>query len=443
MKSLLNRSGSTPQANFPPFKKIPCGSNYRHDLSIPKQCSIFQQKNMSEFTNHQKIRLETLHLLFSEILRKGRVKELYEQYKDILDRMQPADVVLFVHQQVEAANDMPRLKTAINKLLNLLYKPLTQAPSPVLSPDSYLGIMKQNNVEMAKILGQLKPFVKQINQHPANSTLRQKATELLQELSRIDSYYAIKENVLFPLIEKHLPEFRCLAVMWSIHDDIRRNLKETIALLSHENIDLARMNRLLGDLFFDLSAIRFREEKILFPVIATRIPENELEALFLESADIGFPWVQPPQKQKSESQVQVSNGKIDLKTGTLTAEQIRLIFNHLPVDVTFVDENNKVCYYSTPPKRIFRRTNAILGRDVHNCHPPESVHVVEQIVEAFRSGQKDSASFWIDMNGEKLLIQYFAIRDENGNYKGVVEVTQEITNIQQLQGQKRLLDWED
>ncbi len=102
----------------------------------------------------------------------------------------------------------------------------------------------------------------------------------------------------------------------------------------------------------------------------------------------------------------------------------------MPVDITFVDENNKVAYFSSPKKRIFPRTKSIIGRDVHNCHPPESVHVVEQIVASFRSGKKDVASFWINMKGEKLLIQYFAVRDEAGNYKGVVEVSQEISEIQ-------------
>src|SRR5665811_165990 len=107
-----------------------------------------------------------------------------------------------------------------------------------------------------------------------------------------------------------------------------------------------------------------------------------------------------------------------------------------------IRDSNKVKYYSTPKKRIFPRTKSVIGRDVHNCHPLESVHVVEQIVESFRNGKKDVASFWINMKGERLLIQYFAIRDAEGIYKGVVEVSQEITEIQNLQGENRLLDWE-
>jgi len=213
-------------------------------------------------------------------------------------------------------------------------------------------------------------------------------------------------------------------------------------MLNETDFDLTKFNRLLGDIFFNIYAIKFREERILFPVISVIIPEHELNRLISESLEISFPFIYPEIKVEefSGTEPQISE-EVDLKTGYLSAEQIRLIFNHLPVDITYVDENNKVKYFSTPEKRIFRRTNSIIGRDVKNCHPHESVHVVEQIVEAFRKGTRDKASFWIQMKGEFILIQYFAVRDEQGNYKGVVEVSQEITEIRNVQGENRLLDW--
>jgi PAS domain S-box-containing protein len=119
-----------------------------------------------------------------------------------------------------------------------------------------------------------------------------------------------------------------------------------------------------------------------------------------------------------------------------------MIFNTLPVDMTFVDENNKVRFFSRPKDRIFPRSAAIIGRDVKNCHPPESVHVVEEIIDGFRSGERESAQFWIDIKGKKLLIQYFALRNSNGRYQGTLEVSQDITEIQKIEGQKRLLEWD-
>ena len=126
----------------------------------------------------------------------------------------------------------------------------------------------------------------------------------------------------------------------------------------------------------------------------------------------------------------------------MTPEEIGLVFNHLPVDITFVDDNDTVKYFSTPKHRIFPRTTAIIGRKVSNCHPPESVHIVEKIVDAFRKGEKDDASFWIHMGPKFVLIRYYAVRDDEGKFRGTLEVSQEISDIQEIKGDKRLLEWE-
>jgi PAS domain S-box-containing protein len=231
--------------------------------------------------------------------------------------------------------------------------------------------------------------------------------------------------------------------MWSFHDDIKRNLKSALEELHKNEFDLKVFNRYVGDFFFNTYAIKFREERLLYPLVQEVVPDAVLNSLFVESKEIGFPYFQPEITKSVSAKEKPTENRIDLETGNLSIEQIKLLFNHLPVDITFVDENDKVAYFSAPKKRIFPRTKSIIGRDVHNCHPPESVHVVEEIVQSFRNGKKDVTSFWINKKGEKLLIQYFAIRDNEGNYKGVVEVSQEISEIQQLQGEKRLLDWED
>jgi len=127
----------------------------------------------------------------------------------------------------------------------------------------------------------------------------------------------------------------------------------------------------------------------------------------------------------------------------LSPEQIELVFNHLPLDITFVDENDRVLYFSTPPKRTFTRTNAVIGRTVQNCHPPESVWMVEKILAAFKKGEKDVASFWIPFKNQFVYIQYYAIRDKEGKYRGTLEVTQDVKEIRELKGERRLLNWEN
>ena len=124
----------------------------------------------------------------------------------------------------------------------------------------------------------------------------------------------------------------------------------------------------------------------------------------------------------------------------ISVEQIENIFDHMPVEVSFVDADDTVRYYSHGDKRIFRRTPAVIGKKVQNCHPQKSVHVVQQILDDFKARKRDIAEFWINLHERLILIRYFAVRDTAGNYQGVLEVTQDITDIKKIQGEKRLLD---
>ena len=397
---------------------------------------------MSEFSEHKNARVDRLFHLFEAIRKGGNISALVRENQNFIDNCVPSDVISLVDRLVLEKIPMDEMKRGINKLLNLLYKTISEYPYSPPDKQSFFGYLAENNRIMEERLQQLRPVIREINQHPDNLGLKTSIRLKFSELEKFSQLYQIKENVLFPVIEKSIPDYRCLSVMWSFHDDTRRNLKNIQAELSAATFDLAKFNRWCGDLFFNMYAIKFREERILYPRVQEVVPGDVLNNLFSQSLEIGFPFFQPEIIPEYKEQSSFSANEIDLTTGNLSVEQIRLLFNHLPVDITFVDENNRVKYFSTPKKRIFPRTKAIIGRDVHNCHPPESVHVVEEIVETFRNGKKDSASFWINMKGQKLLIQYFAIRDENGTYKGVVEVSQEISEIQRLQGEKRLLDWE-
>jgi PAS domain S-box-containing protein len=400
---------------------------------------------MSEITNHKRERVNQLETLFYGILKGDKLGELVRENQWVIDACVPADVVEVVDVLVAKKVEMEELKTGINKLLNLLHKTLVEHPYYAPAKESYLGCLIENNRAMEERLLEIKPLFRGVNKQAGDEQIKTELLEKLTGLEKFGSYYTIKENLLFPVIEKYIPEYRCLQVMWSFHDDIRRNLKSAIKMLKGEiATDMKQFNRWVGDLFFNMYAVKFREERLLFPMVEEKVEADVLNALFNESIEIGFPFYQPEKTGQTNSNTTVSDKQeVDLETGNLSVEQIKLLFNHLPVDITFVDENNKVKYFSTPKKRIFPRTKSVIGRDVHNCHPPESVHVVEQIVESFRSGKKDVASFWINMRGEMLLIQYFAVRDENGNYRGVVEVSQEVTEIRNLEGENRLLDWED
>lgn len=139
----------------------------------------------------------------------------------------------------------------------------------------------------------------------------------------------------------------------------------------------------------------------------------------------------------------MNNARLNLDTGQLSPEQINIMLKHLPVDISFVDASDELRYYSDTADRIFARTPAVIGRKVQNCHPPKSVHVVNKILEEFKKGSKDAAEFWIELHGKFIYIRYFAMRDADGNYRGTLEVSQDVTEIRKLRGERRLLDWED
>jgi DUF438 domain-containing protein len=338
--------------------------------------------------------------------------------------------------------DLDELKTAINKLLNLVFKPLNEFKPSQAKEKTLLWYLVANNKKAADLLNDAGVYLKQINKGN-NHDVAQNLKAAYEDILPFMQVYTIKENILFPALEKYWDDYRCVQLMWAFHDDIRNDLKSIITLLDEEERDLMKINRMAGDISFRIMAIKFRDEKILFPQILDTIKEDILQQLLEESSDLEFPFIKPEKADFKNKEAKMVQELVDLGTGAILPEQIKLIFNHLPVDLTYVDEHNKVQFYSTPKHRIFPRTNAVLGRDVHNCHPPDSVHIVEKIVEAFRDGSKDKASFWIHMGPHFVLIQYFAVRDKDGLFKGTLEVSQEISEIQSLEGDQRLLDWAD
>ncbi len=392
----------------------------------------------------QEQRINDLLELFDAVTYKRKAHETVTRLQDTaVANATPDDIVILVHDVVEKDYPMEDIKLGVSRILNVLRRTIDDYPYTAPEKGTFFDICIRNNKEIIRRLNNLRPHVHKLNHESVSQEDKLMIIELWEQLKSVTDYYLIKENILFPLAEHHLDDYRCVAVMWSIHDDIRRNLNSIIEELQSDEMDISVANRLIGDLFFDINAIVFREEKLLYPYMQKIIPANEVEALWNESVESGFPYYNPEKKENEETKSDDSD-LVNLKSGLLSAEQLILLFNHLPVDITFVDENDRVRFFSTPKDRIFHRTNAIIGRDVHNCHPKESVHVVDQIIQSFRDGRKDEANFWISMrNGKRVLIQYFALRNENKEYKGVIEVTQEISEIQKLEGDKRILDWED
>ena len=192
----------------------------------------------------------------------------------------------------------------------------------------------------------------------------------------------------------------------------------------------------------------YKEEHILFPMALETLSEEDWAKVRKGEEEVGYAWIKPETQWKAtaesfqQSLLAEKIGSLNLDTGQLTPEQVNLMLTHLPVDISFVNEHDEVAYYSASPERIFPRSPGVIGRKVQNCHPPKSMDSVQKILDAFRAGKKDVADFWIQMQGKFILIRYFAVRDADGKYRGCLEVSQDVTSIRRLEGQKRLLDWE-
>jgi DUF438 domain-containing protein len=190
----------------------------------------------------------------------------------------------------------------------------------------------------------------------------------------------------------------------------------------------------------------YKEENILYPMSLEALTTLDWIAVKKGEEEIGYAWIQPlfewkPQITHIDAEPIPMTDKVKLDVGSLSPEQINLLLKHVPFDITYVDENDRVAYYSQGKERIFPRSPGIIGRNVQRCHPPKSVHIVENIVNEFKSGSRDVAEFWINVGDKKVYIRYFAVRDNQRKYRGTLEVSQEINDIKLIEGEKRLLDW--
>ena len=274
---------------------------------------------------------------------------------------------------------------------------------------------------------------------------------IFNALSDIDKHYKRKEYLLFPYLEKHLitgPP----TVMWGKHDELRVFLNDSIrdleTSISTVNQLQSIINKNLNRTLELIDGMIMKEEEILFPMAMDTLTQEEWYKIYSETMEFGFCLIDPEDEWKPaglivEKQQYVESGAIQLSSGSFDIKQLEALFLHIPIDITFVDADDKVAFFSHSPNRVFERNRSIIGRDVRMCHPPGSVHIVEQIMSDFKSGKENKAVFWMsNFMGRFIYIEYSAVRDKDNNYLGVVEVTQDITAMRKLEGDQRLLSYE-
>ncbi len=296
---------------------------------------------------------------------------------------------------------------------------------------------------------------KMISSDPTSQNIERKfgdIIKLVQLIKDSPTHYLREENVIFPYAEKHgitgPPK-----MMWNEHNQIRGIEKSLFELIEEQDgMDPSEFSRDFEKVVSSLAellTVHFQKENlVLFPAVMQRLSADEFASALQEFQDIGYctftPGVDKPKDETGARGTEEGDeaGLIDLQTGKVSSEQITAMLNTLPVEITFIDENDAVCYFSKPKDAIFTRTKAVLGRKVELCHPEKSVHLVKKIVSEFKSGKKEKAEFWIKMGEKYVYIRYFPVRDAQGKYLGCMEVTQDIADIQRISGERRLLDWD-
>jgi DUF438 domain-containing protein len=278
------------------------------------------------------------------------------------------------------------------------------------------------------------------------------ALRAFEVLRDVEKHYQRKEHLVFSVLERHGTTGPS-KVMWGKDDEVRELLKSALTALREDEVSGAELKLLAGTILEPalaaLEGMIYKEEHILFPMALGMFTAEEWGEIFQQSPEYGWCLVEPgtayrpPAPRPVEGAVKLPAAQaMQFPSGTLSFEQLLGLFQALPVDITFVDRDDRVTFFSEGPDRVFSRSRAIIGREVKHCHPPKSVHVVEHILEDFKAGRQNVAEFWIEFHGRFVHIRYFAVRDAAGAYLGTIEVTQDLTRLRALQGERRLLAYD-
>mgnify|MGYP001320402189 CR=1 FL=1 len=399
---------------------------------------------MSELITNSRHIPDGLMAFARAIMTGDDVRISITEHREAIDHVTPYQAMVVLDNLLSEGFSVSKVKAAVGKILNMFHRGLSSFEWHPPAGGHFLYYLMLENREAETRITTLRELTKKFFRGDSKDDDRLR-TEMLEAVTSLEPYelhYIKKENILFPYIEKTFPSYGCLKVMWAFHDDFRQCLKNLREMLSQPCPPREGLNTELGRLFFTILPVIFREEHIVFPVALQSIPQEGWDEMLEQGSETGWCYISGPDtviKQKIDNKMHTD--LTDLVTGALSAEQIVLMLEHLPVDITYVDENDVVRYFSGEKHRIFPRSKAIIGREVQNCHPPDSVEVVERILQAFRNREKDHADFWINMRGQFIHIRYFALYDTAGNYRGTIEVSQDVTEIRSLEGEQRLLDW--
>ena len=437
---------------------------------------------MSELLDNREMKKEKLKEMLKKLHSGEDEEKVKEEFKNVLRSISPLEIPLIEQELVAEGVSAREIARMCDIHVEIFRESVSGAEKEIAKfPSGHpLRTLYEENVEIikdAEILNLYASSLLKLKGNALKSTLKT-LEGIVRGLKAVGyTHYNREEMIIFPYLERRglnaVP-----AVLWRKHDEIRAEMNKLLNLIYRENYEeIANLGQDLASRLIDMV---FRENNILYPTLKVLLSEGEFKAIRIQDDEIGYYKVKPGDEWKSEAKPIMPyevrdeitpeqllslpqhlieemkknmgdiklhpdlrelrrEGDIELENGYLLPDEISAMLATMPVDVTFIDSEDRVRFFSGG-ERIFTRTNTVLGRPVQLCHPPKSVHIVNKILQTFKKGERDKADFWIDMQGRKILIQYFAVR-KNGKYLGALEFTQDITDIRKIEGEKRLLDW--
>jgi DUF438 domain-containing protein len=408
---------------------------------------------VSELIDNRARRIATLKEIILH-LHKGEAPEAVKnQLREMVRQTNPSEIMAMEQELISGGMAVEEVRSMCDLHSQVTREVLVQLPAGPIAPGHPVDTFRRENTAIRQVIGSIRAILSEISALPENHEcnsgllqLRQSANELMD----IEKHYQRKEHVLFSFLEKHGITGPS-KVMWAKDDDIRASLKRMDQAVHGCTPIVRECKKVAGESVLPtLAAVEemiFKEENILLPMSLQTLTENEWAEIWISSPRYGWCLVEPLQgytvanNAGALTPVVPGNGTIMMPTGHVTVEQLTSVLSTLPLDLTFVDADDRVAFFTEGTDRIFARSKAIIGRKVQHCHPPSSVDVVDRILGDFRAGRQNAAEFWIEFRGKLVHIRYFAVRDKQGEYLGTVELTQDIAPLRQLVGERRLLEY--
>ncbi len=417
---------------------------------------------MSEtFDDVDQERQQRLKEIVRELHEGSDVAGVRRRFADLIRDVSPEEIAAMEQALIDEGVPVEQVQKVCDVHVEVFQQALQKQRRARVLPGHPVHTYREENKAVRKILRGVRRAARAASRGRRSHDFEQQ----LGRLNEIETHFRRKENQLFPVLER-VGFAGPSKVMWGKHDEIRASLRDLEQV--RVSGDLQRLFPLVKRICRAIRRMLFMEERILFPTAMRKLSDQQWAEIRRGEAAIGYAWIRPgnlwdpsviaaaapaaapppavgsaaaaPPVDAAAADAAVPASAVELDVGRLTPEQVNLLLRGLPLDVTFVDEQDRVRYYSQGRERIFPRSPAIIGREVRNCHPPKSVHVVEQILESFRKKERDTAEFWLTVDGRFIHIRYFAVYDADGTYRGVIEVSQDVTDIRALEGEKRLLD---